>query len=588
MTLSFADELTAWEEAGLRRTLEQLEGIDFCTNDYLGLARDPAVVNAAVEAAQAYGTGSRAARLLGGHLPVHADLENEAAQWAGTEAALLFPSGYQANVGVLSAVARAGDVILSDAQNHASLIDGARLSRARVEVFRHNNLGDLERILRAAAGAGRRWIVVESVYSIDGSQAPLDELAKLSAAHDARLIVDEAHGVGLYGPQGQGRVAEMDDPTRVAARILTGGKALGASGALVCGSGELVELLTHKARSFVFTTAPPPPVAAALHAAIRRVREYPALRARALEAATLLRARLAVTGAGPIVFVSMGEPDAALAAARRLHDAGFYVRAVRPPTVQPGHSGLRIVCHADHSDTDIEALADALGEPHPRVVASAPTRPRAVVVVGTDTDVGKSVASAVLVRALQRRDSAVRYWKPIQTGTVSDTDAVTQLISAATLPPVVALDLPASVDQAAEAAGTRVEAADVKQRIVDGLKEQAGETFVLETAGGLLVPLNEHEDQADLLAGLDLPAVVVARSGLGTLNHTRLTLEAMRRRRLLALALILVGPRHEANVVTLRRRHPELPLFELPALEPLTAASIDAWLDVNPIEDVLP
>lgn len=588
----FDDALSAWDAAGLRRTLEVLGGVDFCTNDYLGLARDEGIAEAAAEAARTWGAGSRAARLLGGQLPIHAALEHAAAAWMGTEAALLFPSGYQANVGVLSTLCGAGDVIFSDADNHASLIDGARLSKARVEVFAHGDVDALRSALRGVPSGGRRWIVVESVYSMDGTLAPLDELAALAAEHDAWLIIDEAHAAGLYGPAGQGRVASMRDAARVAARIVTGGKALGAAGALVGGSANLIALLLNRARSFVFTTAPAPAVVGALHAAIDAVQNDTPLRERVHAAARRLRSAINMRGESPIVFVPIGRPGAAVEAAHRLQAEGLHVRAVRPPTVRPGQSGLRIVCHAVHDNATIDRLANHLNEVVP-ALRSAPEAPvptaRGVVVIGTDTDVGKTVASAVLVRAMARRGETVRYWKPMQTGDVLDTDTVSELSGMPTTDlPVVQLALPASIDQAAEAEGTHVSAAETHAALQAGLRAHPESVFVLETAGGLLVPLNDTEDQADVLAGLELPTVLVARSGLGTLNHTRLTIEALRRRGMTPLALLLIGPPHPANVKTLRTWLPETPLFELPLLDPLTPAAIDAWLDATPIETVLP
>jgi 8-amino-7-oxononanoate synthase len=581
-----AAELEPWDAAGLRRRLAPPGGLDLCTNDYLGLARDPRLVRAARAALEAHGCGSRAARLLGGQHEAHARAEAAAAAWQGSEAALLFPSGYHANLALVSTLAGAGDLVLSDARNHASLVDGARLAPATVEVFRHDDPVDLARRLAHAPAFRRRWIVVESVNSTDGSLAPLEAYARLAAEYDAWLLVDEAHAAGLYGPRGAGRAAELE---RVAARTVTGGKALGAAGAFVVGGRPAVELLLNRGRTFVFTTAPMPVLAAALEAAVAIVQAEPGRRARAHAAAAGLRAALAragvrtAAGASPIVSVPLGTPERALGVAGALQAAGYDVRAVRPPTVPEGESALRLVCHADHDPALGEAVAAEVAAALGADLAPV-ARPRAatpLIVAGTDTDVGKTVVSALLVRDALRRGLAARYLKPLQTGSDDDTRrvrALTGLDEAAAPPPCVALARPASVDQAAHAEGRRVDLEAVRARVRAHLEAEPDACWVLETAGGLLVPLNEREDQADLLRALDAPVVLVARSGLGTLNHTLLSVEALRRRGLALRALVLVGPPHPDNESTLRARLGALPVHALPPLEPLDAAALDGWL----------
>ena len=587
--------LQEWDTRGLRRTLAMGRGVDFCTNDALGLASDKRVAEAAAQAASVEGAGSKAARLLGGHRALHDALEREAAKWLGTERALLFPSGYQANVGVLSTLAEAGDVVASDAKNHASIIDGLRLSRAQTAIFAHNDPDALDRALSHATSAKRRLIAVESVYSMDGTLAPLNDYARLAERHDAWLIVDEAHAVGLYGPQGQGRVATMDDASRVVARIVTGGKALGVAGALVAAAGPVVDVLVNRARSFVFTTAPPPPVVAALRKAVDIVASDDALRLRPHAKAARLRgvlhgAGLKTPGTSPIVFVHIGSAEAAARVAALVQKDGFDVRAVRPPTVAPGQSGLRLVVHAGHSDSVIDRLAASLllacqGERHPAPeVASRP----AICVVGTDTGVGKTVVSAAIVRALAARGDDVRYWKPVQTGLDADTEVVAALSGMPTRHlPVVSLPRPASVDQAAKHAGVPVAVDDVSKACHRAREASPHATFVFETAGGLLVPFNDTEDQSALVRALDASVVLVARSGLGTLNHSLLTLEALRRRGIDVRALVLVGEPHADNVATLRSRFTALPIWALPTLDPLDAQSLDAWARANDVAAVL-
>ena len=583
-------ELRAWDRAGLRRTLALAEGTDFCTNDYLGLAGDARLADAARAALDAHGTGARAARLLGGHTAAHAEAESVAARWQGSEAALLFPSGYHANLALVATLPGPRDLILSDARNHASLIDGARLSRATLEVFAHGDADDLARRLAQASGFERRFIVVESVYSTNGALAPLERYAALAAEHDAWLLVDEAHAAGLYGPDGAGRARDLP---RTAARTITGGKALGVAGAFVVASRVTIETLINRGRAFVFTTAPMPALAAALAAAIRIVRDEPARRERPHAAARRLRDLLAqqgmaAGGESPIVPVVLGAPSAAVEAARRVQAAGFDVRAVRPPTVPDGESGLRVVCRADHDDATLAAVAaeiasavEAVGD----TAVAAPARAATpLVVVGTDTDVGKTVVAALLVRAAARRGHDARYLKPVQTGSDGDTDTVRALAGIAAdaaPPPPVQLSLPASVDQAAAAEGRHVGPADLLAPVRAQLAEHPDAAWIVETAGGLLVPLDERTDQADVLRALGAPCVLVARSGLGTLNHTLLTVEAMRRRGLSLRALFLVGPRHEANERTLRGRLGALPILPLPQLAPLDTDALDGWLDAH-------
>lgn len=594
-------ELAAWEAAGLRRALAPPTGLDFSSSDYLGLARDPRVIAAARAALEEHGAGATSARLLRGDLPPHGAAERACAAWIGEEAALLCPSGWQANAALIPALAGAEDALFSDALNHASLIDAARLSRARRFVFRHGDLAHLDALLTRTAGARRRWIVVEDVYSMDGDLAPLGALLELCARYDALLIVDHAHAAGLY----EDRLPPAHP--RVAARVVTGGKALGAAGAFVCGSRDLVELVLNRGRAFVFTTAPPPATAAALEAAIRIVRAEPERAARAHANAALLRERLRggglpPGGESPIVPVLLGEAARAMEVAAELRAAGFDVRAVRPPTVPEGSSRLRLVCHSMHSEEQVEALAATLLEVvarRPRTLPPPPTRPasapaQVLAVVGTDTGVGKTVVSALLARALLTRGRRPGYLKPVQTGTDDDVATVrgwTGLSEAHAPRPVVSLPLPASVDQAAAAAGATVRVEEVLtgvRRHIDARRgNKAPDWWIVECAGGLLVPFNRQQDQSDLLRGLGAPIVLVARSGLGTLNHTRLTLEALEARRLRPAALFLVGPPHPGNVGTLSGLLPDLPLFELPQFRAVDAAALDLWLAANDLGPLL-
>jgi len=561
-------------------------GADFGSNDYLGLARDPEVIEAMCAAAREHGAGGRSARLLKGGSPLHERAERALAQWLGCEAALLFPSGYQANVGLVGALVGRGDVVVSDRDNHASLIDAARLSRARVLVHEHLDLDDLERCLRNAAGARRRLVLTEAVFSMAGDAAPLVEIEELCRRHDAWLVVDEAHSVGLLGPEGAGAWAAADvaPPHRVCARVVTCGKALGVAGAFVAGSAALRSLLIHRARSFLFTTAPPPAIAGALCKAIERCRGAELARRRVLQSARLLAERLGLPRpAAAIVPVPVGDAGRAAELAATLRERGVYAPAVRPPTVAPEQSGLRVVCQASQRDEDVERLVELLAD---RTQAASTDRTpggaRTTFVVGTDTGIGKTVVSAVLLRAALRRGRA-RYWKPVQTGDDDDTITVRELAACApdaALPNFAHYPLPASPHEAAAHAGQRLDVSALRDRLATWQRELAAEELLVEFAGGLLVPYTDAPlvTQADLLASTKGRIVLVARAGLGTLNHTSLTVEALRARGLSVRALLLVGEPHDSNRETLRATLDVPNVYELPMLSPLDTASIDAWL----------
>ncbi|MEM1180235.1 MAG: 8-amino-7-oxononanoate synthase, partial [Acidobacteriota bacterium] len=324
--------------------------------------------------------GAPASRLVRGHTEVHAELETSLAAFKGTEAALLFPSGYQANVGLLQAVAGRGDRILSDALNHASLIDGMRLSKADVFVVPHADVDAFGRRL-AEDWPGRTFLVTESLFSMDGDLAPLDAYAELCERHDASLIVDDAHATGLWGERGSGWVEALGLERRVLATISTFGKAFGAAGAVVAGSKTLIHYLVNTCRSFIFSTAVSPLACHAAAVALEVMQEEPERRRRVLELAARLRKALAAAGLevpdgrGPIVPVVLGDERRALEVARRLQGAGFDVRAVRPPTVLPGTSRLRLSVHADHRPEEIDLLASLLkasvGAPSPAAHAVA-------------------------------------------------------------------------------------------------------------------------------------------------------------------------------------------------------------------------
>jgi 8-amino-7-oxononanoate synthase len=385
-------ELQHLESIGRLRATETLFGADrlhptdsegrevvcFASNDYLGLATHPALKQAATAALRDHGLGSAASRLVSGETPPHRALEDALAAFLGVEAALLFPTGYQANVGTLTALAGPQDFIASDAANHASLIDGCRLSRARVGIFDHVDADSAERALRdAPATARRRFILTESLFSMDGDRAPLAALAALARRADATLIVDEAHALGVLGPSGRGLCAVLGVEPEI--RIGTLGKAFGSAGGFVAGSHRLRSLLLNRARTFIYTTAAPASLAAAALAALRIVEspEGDTLRAKLFRNLARIRPRLPVTaplghptapghGPGPapavdqILPVILGPDTAATELAARLRSEGLLATAIRPPTVPENTARLRLTVSAAHTDGDLERLIRGL------------------------------------------------------------------------------------------------------------------------------------------------------------------------------------------------------------------------------------
>jgi len=379
------EELSGLEAQGLLRSLETQSSapgaeiiltsgerlVNFSSNDYLGLAGHRAVSEALGRAAAVWGSGASASRLVCGDFAPHHELENALARFEGGEAAALFGSGYAANCGLLPVFAGREDVILSDALNHASLVDGCRLSRARVEVYPHGDFAVLAELLRSARAAGARRILVatDTVFSMDGDVAPLREIAASCEREGAILVVDEAHATGVLGPRGAGVVAELGLEAQVELRMGTLSKAAGVLGAYVVCSRACRELLINRARSLVFSTALPPAVAEAALVALallsgvegdkRRAR----LR-RAIDrfAAGLRKLGLPASGATPIFPVVLGTPGAALRAAAALRAKGLFVRPIRPPTVAPGSSRLRVALSAAHEEEHIDRLLAALRE----------------------------------------------------------------------------------------------------------------------------------------------------------------------------------------------------------------------------------
>lgn len=366
-----ARELAALEAAARRRFLRPPAGQDFCSNDYLGLASHPALRAAALRHLESdLPLGSTSARLVRGEHPAFGELERAFAAFAGAEAALFFSSGYAANCGLIAALAGKSDLIFSDRLNHASLIDGVRLSGAERVRVPHGDLAAWERAFTAhpPQPGQRRFAIVESIHGMEGDRAPLAPLAALCARGEAALIVDEAHATGLCGPRGAGCVAADGVRVQVLATVHTCGKALGAAGALVAGSAVLRDYLINRARTFIYATAPPPWLPLQILAAMQVAEAESWRREKVMALARRLRALLRAAGleagsdaeGSAIVPVILGADARALAVAESLARAGFDARAIRPPTVPEGTARLRVTLHASQTEAEVEAFAAAL------------------------------------------------------------------------------------------------------------------------------------------------------------------------------------------------------------------------------------
>jgi 8-amino-7-oxononanoate synthase len=350
---------------GPRVLLDGAEVLLLCSNNYLGLSEHPKVREAAAEAALRWGAGAGASRLVSGNMAPHRELERRLASLKGKPSALVFGSGYLANAGTITALARRGEVVLSDELNHASIIDGCRLSRAERFVYRH---GDVEHLAWGLRRAGERaaLIATDGVFSMDGDVAPLAELVELSRAHRCRLLVDEAHATGAVGPGGRGSVAEAGLEEEVDVIVGTLGKALGSYGAYVCASAEITELLVNSARPFVFSTALPPPSVGAATAALELLASSPERVERLSRNAELLRSELRAAGLDSgdsrtqILPLLVGDAGDAMALCELVLERGAFAQAIRPPTVPEGTSRLRLTVMATHHEDELRGAARTL------------------------------------------------------------------------------------------------------------------------------------------------------------------------------------------------------------------------------------
>ncbi len=369
------DGLAAAGLARGRRRVDSIHGpqvevagrrlLQFCANNYLDLASHPRLIHAAVEASHRYGTSAAASPLVCGHMAPHAELEEAVARFKGTEAALVVGSGFLANLALLTTLVGEGDRILCDRLNHASIIDGARLSRARLRVYPHRDLDRLEHLLRQRTG-GRTLVITDGVFSMDGDIAPLDAICDLADRYGATVVVDDAHATGVIGEGGRGTLSHFQLAADRAITMGTLGKALAGYGAFIAGPRAAIELFIHRARPLIYSTALPPAVVAVATEAIHLIEEDPARVARLGERAAYLRQELATLGMAlpgdptPIVPLIVGEASAAVRLSEGLLEASVWVPAIRPPTVPEGSSRLRIAVSAGHSQYQIDYLVAAL------------------------------------------------------------------------------------------------------------------------------------------------------------------------------------------------------------------------------------
>lgn len=367
-------DLARLTQTSRRRALIRSKGADFSSNDYLGLAGSPELAEAVQQAIErGVPVGSGGSRLLRGNHPEHEALEEEAAAFFGCERALWFSSGFAANSALLSTLPQRGDLIVHDELIHASAHEGMRLGRAETVAVRHNDANAFELAAanwRRGGGTGRIWLAVESLYSMDGDRAPLDDLAAIAARHGAVLLIDEAHATGVFGPGGRGLAAHLDGQDNVIS-LRTCGKALGCEGALVCAPGVVADFLINRGRGFIFSTAPSPLMAAAVRAALGVLQNEPERREALWQRVRLAEQLLGPLGAdvsgSQILPVIIGDDAGTMARAAALQAAGFDVRGIRPPTVPTGTARLRIAITLNVGEDDIAALGEAL-----KAVSAAP------------------------------------------------------------------------------------------------------------------------------------------------------------------------------------------------------------------------
>ncbi|MFQ5965352.1 MAG: 8-amino-7-oxononanoate synthase [Candidatus Scalinduaceae bacterium] len=374
------NELKDLKKTGLYRDLNLIEGaqgphvkikgkpyISFCSNNYLGLANHPIVLRAVKDAVNKYGWGSGASRLISGNMELHEVLESEISKFKKKESSIVFPTGYMANVGTICSLVSSGDIVISDKLNHASIIDGCRLSGATFRVYPHRDVLKLENILKKSTGYRRKLIITDTVFSMDGDLAPLPDIVKTAHKYNAMVMVDEAHGTGVFGNSGMGVIEHFKLVEEVNIVMGTLSKAIGSLGGFVSGNKDLINYLRNKARTFIYTTALPPAVCAASIAGIRLIRKDHTLRESLWRNVRYLKEKLkllnleVISSESPIIPIMIGNATKAVDVTRFLFERGLLIPAIRPPTVPEGSSRLRVTVMATHNKNDIEKLIDALG-----------------------------------------------------------------------------------------------------------------------------------------------------------------------------------------------------------------------------------
>jgi len=376
-----SDELIKIKQSGLYRELKvvgnaqdthiEIEGktfLSFCSNNYLGLANHPSVIKAVKDAVGKYGWGAGASRLVSGNMTLHEALENEISRFKGKEAAIVFPTGYMANLGAITSFVSNGDLVICDKLNHASIIDGCRLSRAAFRVYAHCDMDKLENILRKSSKYNRKLIVTDSVFSMDGDLAPLPDIIRIARKYKAMVMVDEAHGTGVFGENGRGVVEHFNLNKEVDVVMGTLSKAIGSLGGYVTGEIVLINYLRNKARSFMYTTALPPAVCAASIAGINLIQEDPSMRESLWHNVRFIKDRLrslninTVSSESQIIPILIGDAQEAVGISKLLYKRGILIPAIRPPTVPANSSRLRMTVMSSHTQGDLESLIEVLGE----------------------------------------------------------------------------------------------------------------------------------------------------------------------------------------------------------------------------------
>ena len=374
-----SNELKKIKESGLYRELNILEGaqgphvkikgrtyISFCSNNYLGLANHPEVVKAVKDAVGKYGWGAGASRLVSGNTELHQALEDEISKFKRKEAAIVFPTGYMANIGTICSLVSSGDLVICDRLNHASIIDGCRLSGATFRVYPHRDIGKLENILKKSTGYPRKLIVTDTVFSMDGDLAPLPDIVRIAHEYNAMVMADEAHGTGVFGENGRGVVEHFNLDKKVNIIMGTLSKAVGSLGGFVTGNSDLISYLRNKARTFMYTTALPPAVCAASIAGIKLIQRDHSLRESLWRNVHYVKERLKLLNLNvtslesPIIPIIIGNAKKAVDVSGFLFESGILIPAIRPPTVPDESSRLRVTIMATHTRADLDKLLDVL------------------------------------------------------------------------------------------------------------------------------------------------------------------------------------------------------------------------------------